>query len=199
MPDRTQSSGQGPGSAGPGTPGQDRGTEGCPGEQGPSLARPTPEEKPEAGGSRAPGSAPLLSSAGSTAEATQSHGVSSNTPATLTRERPRVYRIPAAGPGRRFTSRGRIRLARTLAIAADALQVLVFPFFFEGALSPLADILDVAMAALMVGLLGWHWAFLPTFAAEVVPVLDLFPTWSTAVFFVTRRGAEDEGEDTPPR
>jgi hypothetical protein len=114
-------------------------------------------------------------------------------------ERPRVYRIPPGGSGRRLTSRGRIRLARTIAIAADALQILVFPLFFGGAVSPLADILDVAMAALMVGLLGWHWAFLPTFVAEVVPVLDLFPTWSAAVFFVTRRGANEDEEVGPPR
>jgi hypothetical protein len=42
-------------------------------------------------------------------------------------------------------------------------------------------------AHILIKLLGWHWAFLPTFAAELVPGLDLFPTWTTAVFFATRQ------------
>jgi hypothetical protein len=34
-----------------------------------------------------------------------------------------------------------------LAIAVDTLQILVFPFFAEGGLSPADDLLDVALAA----------------------------------------------------
>ena len=63
----------------------------------------------------------------------------------------------------------RFRAAMILAIAADALQILVFPLFAEGALSPADDVLDVAVAAVLVSLLGWHWEFLPAFAAELVP------------------------------
>jgi hypothetical protein len=33
----------------------------------------------------------------------------------------------------------------------------------------------------------FHLRFLPTFAAELVPGLDLFPTWTAAVFFATRQ------------
>src|SRR5258708_26177810 len=40
---------------------------------------------------------------------------------------------------------------------------------------------------IMIGLLGWHWSFLPTFAAELIPGLDLIPTWTAAVFLVTRQ------------
>jgi hypothetical protein len=47
--------------------------------------------------------------------------------------------------------------------------------------------LDLAVAAILYRLLGWHWALLPTFAAELVPGLDLFPTWTAAVFFMTRK------------
>jgi hypothetical protein len=43
------------------------------------------------------------------------------------------------------------------------------------------------VGAILIKLLGWHWAFLPTFAAELVPGLDLFPTWTAAVFFATRQ------------
>ena len=80
----------------------------------------------------------------------------------------------------------RVRLARTLALLVDFVQIFAFPMFFAGGASPFADVLDVITAGIMTMLVGWHWAFLPTLAAEVVPVFDLFPTWSAAVYFVTR-------------
>ncbi len=74
-----------------------------------------------------------------------------------------------------------------LAMAADALQIFVFPLFTEGALSPADDVLDVAVAAVLVNLLGWHWEFLPAFAAELVPGVDLVPFWTIAVINVYRK------------
>jgi hypothetical protein len=82
----------------------------------------------------------------------------------------------------------RIRAARSVAIAADFLQIAVFPVFAPGAASIVNDILDVAVAVSMSFLVGWHWAFLPSFLAELVPFLDLVPTWTAAVFFATRKG-----------
>jgi len=79
------------------------------------------------------------------------------------------------------------RIAWAVAIAADALQIAAFPLFVEGALSPADSILDLAVAYVMIRLLGWHWAFLPTAAAKLIPGADLFPTWTTAVWFVTRQ------------
>lgn len=79
------------------------------------------------------------------------------------------------------------RLAWLIAIAADAIQIGALPFFAEGAMSPADTVLDLAVAAVLARLLGWHWALLPTFAAELVPGLDLFPTWTAAVFFMTRQ------------
>jgi hypothetical protein len=79
------------------------------------------------------------------------------------------------------------RLAWGIAIAADALQIGAFPFFAEGAVSPADSALDLLVGFLMVRLLGWHWAFLPTLAAELIPGADLFPTWTAAVWFVTRQ------------
>lgn len=81
------------------------------------------------------------------------------------------------------------RQAWFVAIVADAIQIVGLPFFSPGAISPADTVLDLAVAALLYRLLGWHWAFLPTFAAELVPGLDLFPTWTAAVFFVTRKAA----------
>ena len=74
-----------------------------------------------------------------------------------------------------------------LAMAADALQIFVFPLFAEGALSPADDVLDLAVAAVLVRLLGWHWEFLPAFAAELVPGVDLVPFWTLAVLNVYRK------------
>ena len=78
------------------------------------------------------------------------------------------------------------RKAWFVAIIADAVQIIGFPLFFAGGVSPADVALDIATAAILSKILGWHWAFLPTFAAELVPGLDLFPTWTAAVFFVTR-------------
>jgi len=74
-----------------------------------------------------------------------------------------------------------------LAMAADALQIFVFPLFAEGALSPADDVLDIAVAAVLVNLLGWHWEFLPAFLAELVPGVDLVPFWTMAVISVYRK------------
>jgi hypothetical protein len=84
------------------------------------------------------------------------------------------------------------RKAWFVAIIADAIQIVGMPLFGEGALSPADTVLDLATAAILSRILGWHWAFLPTLAAELVPGLDLFPTWTAAVFFVTRSQAQKE-------
>jgi hypothetical protein len=79
-----------------------------------------------------------------------------------------------------------VRTARVLAAAADLLQVVLMPAFFAGAASPANDVIDVAVALVLLRLVGWHWAFLPAFVAEAVPVLDLVPTWTAAVLLATR-------------
>jgi hypothetical protein len=100
-----------------------------------------------------------------------------------------------------LSKRWRFQSAMILSIAADALQVCVFPFFAEGALSPAEDILDLAVAAVLVRLLGWHWEFLPAFAGELVPGVDLVPFWTLAVANVYRKWKEtavtEEKRDEP--
>lgn len=71
--------------------------------------------------------------------------------------------------------RARFRAAIVLAILADALQIVVFPLFVEGAESPANDILDFGMGVVLVPLLGWHWEFLPSFLGKLVPGVDLVP------------------------
>jgi hypothetical protein len=92
-----------------------------------------------------------------------------------------------------------------LAIIADLLQVVVFPLFVEGAASPADDILDSCIGAVLVWLLGWHWEFLPSFAAKLVPGVDLVPFWTMAVANVYRKqkrivaAVEGVSEEPPAR
>jgi hypothetical protein len=80
----------------------------------------------------------------------------------------------------------RVRTARAFAAAADLLQVALLPAFFPEAIPPINNVIDVVVAIVLVRLLGWHWAFLPAFAVEAIPFLDLAPTWTAAVFLATR-------------
>ena len=79
------------------------------------------------------------------------------------------------------------RTAMVLAVVADALQLFLIPLFVEGALSPADDVLDLGVGAMMIHLLGWHWEFLPSFFAKLVPGVDLVPFWTIAVVNVWRK------------
>ena len=84
----------------------------------------------------------------------------------------------------------RIWIARGLAVTADVIQLGLAPIFLEGWLSIFDIMLDVVMAGALTLLVGWHWAFLPAFGAELVPGVDLVPSWTLAVFLATRRRTE---------
>jgi len=90
----------------------------------------------------------------------------------------------------------RIRAAWIIALAVDAIQVpadLAGPVgWFLGAGLDL-----IAMGALWA-LLGFHWAFLPSFLTEWIPYLNLAPFWTLAVALATRGRGEVE-LPLPPR
>lgn len=92
--------------------------------------------------------------------------------------------VVTISPGAHFQA------AMVLAIVADALQILIFPMFVEGAMSPADDVLDFGVAALLVRLLGWHWEFLPSFLVKLVPGVDLVPFWTMAVANVYRKSKQ---------
>ena len=83
------------------------------------------------------------------------------------------------------------RTAMLVAIVADALQLVLLPAFVEGALSPADDLLDLGVGAMMIHLLGWHWEFLPSFLAKLVPGVDLVPFWTIAVVNVWRKAKQE--------
>ena len=79
---------------------------------------------------------------------------------------------------------GKVRCGLTLllAVAADAFQVLVPPLW----LLP-----DVGMVVALLLLWGWRWEIFAVVVPEVVPGLELFPTWTLfAVYFVATRRAK---------
>jgi hypothetical protein len=80
----------------------------------------------------------------------------------------------------------RIWLARAIAVVADLAQIVFLPMFSEGIASPLNAGLDTAIGVLLISLVGWHIAFIPTFIIEALPVADLAPTWTLGVLIATR-------------
>ena len=102
----------------------------------------------------------------------------------------------------------RVMAARVLGVVADAIQLGLFPLFIAGWVSPLNQALDVVVAIGMVALVGWHWAFMPAFLAELIPIWDLVPSWTAAVLIATRNAGGTEpppespkppGDASPPR
>jgi hypothetical protein len=81
----------------------------------------------------------------------------------------------------------RIKLARVIAISADVVQIVFFPLFAEGFISPFDDVLDVIVCGALSYLIGWHISFLPTFMLKEMPAVVLVPTWTLAVMFATRQ------------
>jgi len=86
---------------------------------------------------------------------------------------------PFGGNGLVLT-RSRIRAAYAVAIATDVLQFGLGPFGWAFA----DEILDVIALIATTKLLGFHPLLLPTFILEVVPVLDVLPTWTGCVALV---------------
>jgi len=93
-------------------------------------------------------------------------------------------------------SRTRIRAAWAIALAVDAIQI---PADATGPVGWLLGAgLDVVTMVIMWTMLGFHWAFLPSFVTEAVPYLNLAPFWTLAVAIATR-GRGDADLPLPPK
>lgn len=95
----------------------------------------------------------------------------------------------------------RIWPAFAVAIAADGIQLLLGPFgwtFFD-------EIIDVVTTIVMSLLIGFHPLLLPTFLVEIIPVVDMLPTWTGCVAVVVALKRRDErataqrSSSPPPR
>lgn len=85
-------------------------------------------------------------------------------------------------------SKTRIRAAWAIALAVDAIQV---PMDASGPLGWfLGAGLDLITMVVMWVMVGFHWAFLPSFVTEAVPYLNLAPLWTLAVALATRGRGE---------
>src|SRR3954463_12149769 len=74
----------------------------------------------------------------------------------------------------------RIKAAYAVAIATDVLQFALGPFGWAFT----DQILDVLALVVITRLLGFHPLLLPTFVLELVPVIDVLPTWTGCVALV---------------
>lgn len=102
-------------------------------------------------------------------------------------------------------TRGRVAVALGAALLADALQLALGPL----SLTFLDEIVDVAVMILMVRLVGFHPLLLPTFALELLPLVDLLPTWTGCVMAVialrrmgpraTTQPPSPSAQDPPPK
>lgn len=101
--------------------------------------------------------------------------------------------------GRPPLSPTRMRVAWAIALLVDALQLVTAPaelggppvWFIEGAV-------DFVTMGVLWFVVGFHWAFLPSFVTKLLPFVDLAPTWTLAVFLATR-GRGDIELPPPPR
>ena len=88
-------------------------------------------------------------------------------------------------------------LALAIAGIADIVQIAIFPLFAEGAISPYEDALDAVIAIVLFLVLGKSWRLALAFALELVPGLDLFPTWTAVVLSIPTQQALP-AQDTAP-
>lgn len=100
----------------------------------------------------------------------------------------RLLRVPL------LTER-RVALAFAVAALADVIQWIFagttfLPLWFD-------DFVDLAAMVALWRLLGFHLLLLPAFLAEIVPGVEMLPTWLGAVAFLVRlRKREQRIEDT---
>lgn len=83
-------------------------------------------------------------------------------------------------------SRTTLTAAYAVAICADFIQICLVPFYLEGFASPVDDFSDVVVCLILTRLIGFHFAFLPSFLIKLVPLVEGVPTWTLAVLIASR-------------
>jgi len=72
-------------------------------------------------------------------------------------------------------------IATFVAGVSDLAQMVFFPVFVEGAASPLEIALDATTALVILLIVGFKWRLAIALALELIPGVDLFPTWTAVV------------------
>jgi hypothetical protein len=106
----------------------------------------------------------------------------------FTEQLPALFRAPKL-------TRTRIALALTVAVTADGLQFLLGPV---GWAFP-DQVIDLLAMLLTAWALGFHLLLLPTFLAELFPVVDLLPTWTACVIAVVALRRREQNSKPPPQ
>jgi hypothetical protein len=85
----------------------------------------------------------------------------------------------------RVLNRKRIILAFAIALAADTIQIALGPF----GVILVDQVVDVVAMVLIAWVIGFHPLLLPTFILELIPVVEMIPTWTlcTAIVVGLRR------------
>jgi hypothetical protein len=97
---------------------------------------------------------------------------------------------------KRELSQRRIVAAFSVAVLADLIQFPVTAATASGIFTVPGEIGDfmvdcIAMVATSA-LIGFHWMLLPSLFIEVVPGLDLLPTWTGCVALVVRQRRKEQ-------
>jgi len=90
------------------------------------------------------------------------------------------WRQRLIGNGGLEVTSSRMKAAYAVAIATDVLQFGLGPLGWAFT----DEILDVIALIVTTRLLGFHPLLLPTFVLELVPIVDMLPTWTGCVALV---------------
>ena len=78
--------------------------------------------------------------------------------------------------------------ALIVAGVVDFLQITALPLLGLGYV--LDDLLDVLAAIVLTAICGFKWQFVLAFAFELVPGLDLFPSWTAVILLLPTHAPE---------
>jgi hypothetical protein len=93
-----------------------------------------------------------------------------------------------------YLTRTRVTLAYTVAVATDAVQLILGPL----GLTLVDEVLDVVAAVVTAQLIGFHPLLLPTLVLEFIPIADLLPTWTGCVAIVVALRRREQASMPPP-
>jgi hypothetical protein len=94
-------------------------------------------------------------------------------------------------------SRSRQFLALGVAVAADLIHWAFFPAMVEGGMSPFDWVEDGIVTVILLLILGFRWELIVAFGLELVPFIDMFPTWTAFMLFIIAESYRKSAPATP--